>query len=163
MSDRNDLRPGEGEGAQAPRATAFRGRDTEAPRIPLRAHPDTLDRRIDAALSRRPRPEIPAGFAARVAAGLPALEQARPVQPAPRGRVYSRIATLMSLAILLTAVALSAPYLPAGSRFAMGVQWLICGEIVVLALALVRDLWLPNLLDSRLGFHPAPDVFRRSS
>jgi len=98
-----------------------------------------LDQRILGALERAPEVSIPADFAARVAAKVPARRSV-PVTPARWGRLTMRV----SLAVLLVAMVLVA--VKDGGRTAMGsaVEWTLCTQFLAFAVWLGVRRWRPS-------------------
>jgi hypothetical protein len=102
---------------------------------------DALEERVTRALERAPEVTIPAGFAARVADRLPerrafAVTHAR----------YGLMAIRISMAVLV--ISLVAVAMLAGERsvFGIALEWVLCAELVALAMWLggVRELILPE-------------------
>ena len=86
-----------------------------------------LDARITLALETPPRPEIPPGFAARVAAQMPPLT---PVTLTPRG--YGRNAALISLAVLLALIFVFA-HRAGASPLWTSMEWVFCAQFALVA------------------------------
>jgi hypothetical protein len=95
-----------------------------------------MDARLVRALEARPAVEIHAGFAARVAARVPAR---RPVLLTPRH--YGRnavVACLAVLAVVLLALALRGAN---GTALGVAVEWFVCAMFVTLAIWLGAWRW----------------------
>jgi hypothetical protein len=93
---------------------------------------NSLDARIILALESAPRPEIPAGFAARVARQLPA----RPMVVLAPGRYGPRaaLACLLVLMVLMLALAHKAT---GSSLYWSSLEWIFCAQFAALAVWLV--------------------------
>ena len=96
-----------------------------------------IDRRVVRALERAPEVSIPAGFAARVVGQLPA-RSAGAVTPARYGPVAMRI----SMAVLVVALVVLGMRSADHSVFGIALEWILCGQLVVVAMWLggVRSL-----------------------
>ena len=96
-----------------------------------------MDRRVVRALERAPGVEIPADFAARVAGHMPAW---RPLAVTPTH--YGLIAMRSSMAVLVLALAVLGMRTADHSVFQVALEWILCGQLVVVAMWLggVRSL-----------------------
>jgi hypothetical protein len=96
-----------------------------------------IDRRVVRALERAPEVSIPAGFAVRVVGQLPA-RSAVAVMPARYGPVAMRI----SMAVLVVALVVLGMRSADHSVFGIALEWILCGQLVVVAMWLggVRSL-----------------------
>jgi hypothetical protein len=93
---------------------------------------NSLDARIILALESAPRPEIPAGFAARVARQLPA----RPMIVLTPGR-YGQRAALACLLVLLVLMLAIAHKATGSSLYWSSLEWIFCAQFTALAAWLV--------------------------
>jgi hypothetical protein len=93
---------------------------------------NSLDERIILALETAPRPEIPAGFAARVASQLPA----RPTVVLTQGR-YGQRAALGCLMVLLVMMLAIAGKATGSSLYWSSLEWIFCAQFAALAVWLV--------------------------
>jgi hypothetical protein len=102
---------------------------------------EEMDRRVVEALERVPAVEIPTGFAARVAGQLP-MRRAVAVTPARYGLLAARI----GMAVLLLAIVVVAMHSANPSKLGVVLQWILCAQVVGLALWLsdVRSLIAPE-------------------
>jgi hypothetical protein len=89
-----------------------------------------LEARIALALESAPQPEIPAGFAARVAAQAPPID---PLTPAPSR--YGRYTAMVCVAILLALIFLAARH-SADSPVWISVESLLCLQLALIAIGL---------------------------
>lgn len=98
---------------------------------------DSMDERLTRALERKPAVDVPAGFAARVAAQVP---QRRPVavQPARYGLLAARI----GMGVLLLALIMAAMHSAGRTVFGVAVEWVLCAELAALA-AWLSGVWKP--------------------
>jgi hypothetical protein len=94
--------------------------------------PRILERKIQTALEATPRLEVPAGFAARVAAVLPPRPE---IALTPR-RYGVRVAMICLLALVVVLPAL-APKIPGSSLYWLSIQTLFCGQFVLVTVWLV--------------------------
>ncbi len=97
-----------------------------------------FERRLDQALATAPQPPVPADFAARMAALVPARESSLPQKAA-----YARISIILSAVALFVALLLIAPHASTGSTFAIALEWILCAQLSLLALyvALPGSSW----------------------
>jgi hypothetical protein len=93
---------------------------------------NSLDARIILALESAPRPEIPAGFAARVARQLPA----HPMVVLTQGR-YGQRAALGCLLVLLVMMLAIAGKATGSSLYWSSLEWIFCAQFAALAVWLV--------------------------
>ena len=101
-----------------------------------------LMQRITAALETAPEVQVPADFAARVAARVPQVKRRRLVVPSLTPARYGRFATLVAMLVLLAAVLVFAPH-TRGS-----ILWTVLEAVLVMELgALV--LWFGWLRRAR--------------
>jgi len=98
---------------------------------------DPMDARLTRALERTPAVEVPAGFAARVAAQVP-VRRAVAVVPARYGLLAARI----GMGVLLAALVVVAKRTTGHSVLGMAVEWLLCAELAGLA-AWLSGVWKP--------------------
>jgi hypothetical protein len=89
---------------------------------------DAVSLRVVSALERKPEVDVPAGFAARVAAQLPARRVAA-VTPARYGMMAIRIG-IAALVVALVAVGMHSSGRPV---FGITLEWILCAELVGLA------------------------------
>jgi hypothetical protein len=92
----------------------------------------SLDRRIIRALEDAPRPEIPFGFAARVAAQLPS----RPMVVLTPGR-YGHLAAVACLVVLLALMLAFAHRATGTSLYWFSIESIFCAQFALLAVWLV--------------------------
>ncbi len=99
---------------------------------------DELERRIDESLAQAPVLTIPADFAARVAALVPAQQEVAIARP-----TFGRNTVLVCAAVLLIALLIVAPHATGKSVFATGIEWILCAQLSLLGLwfALSRSPW----------------------
>ena len=90
---------------------------------------EAFERRLEQALATAPPLKIPADFAARVASRVPA---STPVA-LPR-TAYARNSIILSALVLLIALLVVAPKAVHGLSFATGLEWLLCGQLSLLAI-----------------------------
>ena len=90
---------------------------------------DVLEERVVQALERVPEVRIPVGFAARVAGQVPE-RRAFAVRPARYGLMTMRI----SVVVLVLALAAAAMHSGGRSVFGIVLEWVLCAELVALAL-----------------------------
>jgi hypothetical protein len=96
---------------------------------------DALERRIMLALETAPRPEIPAGFAARVASLLPP-----PAQAVLTPRRYGQRAAVACLVVLLVLMLAFAHRAAGNSLYWFSIESIFCAQFALLAVWLVaRD------------------------
>jgi hypothetical protein len=96
---------------------------------------DALERRIMLALETAPRPEIPAGFAARVASLLPP-----PAQVVLTPRRYGQRAAVACLVVLLVLMLAFAHRAAGNSPYWFSIESIFCAQFALLAVWLVaRD------------------------
>jgi hypothetical protein len=92
---------------------------------------ELLGARIVAALERAPEIRIPEGFAARVAAQVPAVAAIPDAQPyAIR---YGRAAVVMCMVLSAAAMVMLAPRATGHAIFWMSLEWGLCAQFCVLA------------------------------
>jgi hypothetical protein len=106
----------------------------------IRDNTDALEVRVTRALERMPAVTIPAEFAARVAGRLPQRRTfaARPAR-------YGLMAMRISMAVLVIAVVAVAMHASGrNSVLGIGLEWVLCAELVTLAVWLsgVRGLFV---------------------
>ena len=94
----------------------------------------TLDARVIEALERKPRVEIPEGFAARVALQASALRAHVPVR-APR---FGVMAVVICAVHSVVAMQLLAPRTTGRDPFWMALQWVLCAQFCALTAWLGR-------------------------
>lgn len=87
-----------------------------------------LDANIARALETAPAVEIPAGFAARVAAQVPPLET---VALTPRH--YGRNAAIVSMGVLLALIAVFAQRSMGSSLLWTSIEWIFCVQLALVA------------------------------
>jgi hypothetical protein len=92
----------------------------------------SLDRRIIRALENAPRPEIPAGFAARVAAQLPPS----PTVVLTPGR-YGHLAAVACLVVLVTLMLAFAHRVTGTSLYWFSIESIFCAQFALLSVWLV--------------------------
>jgi hypothetical protein len=100
---------------------------------------DELDERIARALERVPVVTIPAGFAARVAAQVPMRREM-----AARSARYGLMSMRISMAVLVIALIAVAMHTTGRGVFGIALEWVLCAELVTLAVWLsgVRELFV---------------------
>lgn len=98
---------------------------------------DSVDARLTRALERKPAVDVPADFAARVAAQVP-VRQAVVVVPTRYGLMAARI----GMAVLLAALVVVAMRSTGHSVFGIAVEWVLCAELAGLA-AWLSGAWKP--------------------
>jgi hypothetical protein len=98
-------------------------------------NPQSLDARIIVALETAPRPEIPAGFAARITRQLPP----RPALVLTPVRYGRRAAAACLVVLMVLMLAFARPANP-GSLYWFSIEFIFCAQFVALAVWLVaRD------------------------
>ena len=98
---------------------------------------DSMDERLTRALERKPKVDVPAGFAARVAGQVP-VRRAFAV-PAAR---YGLLAARIGMGVLLLALVVVAMRFPGRTMFGVALEWILCAELAGLAIWL-GGMWKP--------------------
>ena len=98
---------------------------------------DSMDERLTRALERKPKVDVPAGFAARVAGQVP-VRRAFAV-PAAR---YGLLAARIGMGVLLLALVVVAIHFPGRTTFGVVLEWILCAELAGLAIWL-GGMWKP--------------------
>jgi hypothetical protein len=89
---------------------------------------EALELRIERALERAPQAEIPADFASRVAAQVPARPQT------VRETRYGRRTMIGGLVVLFVAILAFAPRAGTSQIVSVTIEWTLCAQFVLLAL-----------------------------
>ncbi|WP_213805049.1 hypothetical protein [Granulicella sp. dw_53] len=92
---------------------------------------EEFERRVVRALERQPAVRIPAGFAARVASQAPVRIAAT---AAVRRTRYGFGMVWVGMVLLLVAMLGLAPRAGAGSAVWVGLEWVLCGQFILLAM-----------------------------
>jgi len=105
----------------------------------MRVGEDALEERVTRALERVPEVRIPAEFAARVVAQVPKRKEIA-VRPAR----YGLMAMRTSVAVLVLALVVVAMHATVRSVIGIALEWVLCAELVALAVWLsgVRELFV---------------------
>jgi hypothetical protein len=98
---------------------------------------DSMEERLTRALERKPKVDVPAGFAARVAGQVP-VRRAFAV-PAAR---YGLLAARIGMGVLLLALVVVAMHFPGRTMFGVALEWILCAELAGLAIWL-GGMWKP--------------------
>jgi hypothetical protein len=98
---------------------------------------DSMEERLTRALERKPKVDVPAGFAARVAGQVP-VRRAFAV-PAAR---YGLLAARIGMGVLLLALVVVAMRFPGRTMFGVALEWILCAELAGLAIWL-GGMWKP--------------------
>lgn len=98
---------------------------------------DSMEERLTRALERKPKVDVPAGFAARVAGQVP-VRRAFAV-PAAR---YGLLAARIGMGVLLLALVVVAIHFPDRTMFGVVLEWILCAELAGLAIWL-GGMWKP--------------------
>ena len=98
---------------------------------------DSMEERLTRALERKPKVDVPAGFAARVAGQVP-VRRAFAV-PAAR---YGLLAARIGMGVLLLALVVVAMRFPGRTMFGVALEWILCAELAGLAIWL-GGMWRP--------------------
>jgi len=98
---------------------------------------DDIDTRLTSALERKPAVDVPAGFAARVAAQLPV--QMAAVAPTTR---YGLMAARIAMGVVLVALVVLATHSTGHTLVGVALQWVLYAELVGLA-AWLTGVWKP--------------------
>ena len=98
---------------------------------------DTIDARLTRALERKPAVDVPAEFAARVAAQVP-VRRAVAVVPARYGFLAARV----GMAVLSVALVVMAMRTTGHSVLGVALEWLLCAELAGLA-GWLGGVWRP--------------------
>ena len=99
-----------------------------------RAAAEAFERRVVRALERQPEVAIPADFAARVAGSAGVRRAASVRRPRLRRTHYGYSMGLIGMAMLLLAMLAFASRAVAGSVTWVGLEWVLCGQFVALAM-----------------------------
>jgi hypothetical protein len=110
---------------------------------------EQIDARIVAALERAPEVRIPEGFAASVAARVPAAQES--LSPHTYAIRYGKAAMVACMVLCAAAMLLLAPRATGHAIFWMSLEWVLCAEFCVLAASL--GMWLAG--DRVLSVEPA--------
>ena len=98
---------------------------------------DSMEERLTRALERKPKVDVPAGFAARVAGQVPV----RRVVAVPTAR-YGLLAARIGMGVLLLALVVVAMHFPGRTMFGVALEWILCAELAGLAIWL-GGMWKP--------------------
>ena len=98
---------------------------------------DSMEERLMRALERKPAVDVPAGFAAQVAAQVPTRREVA----APAAR-YGLLAAWIGLGVLLLALVVLAMHSTGHTMFGVALEWMLCAELAGLALWL-GGMWKP--------------------
>ena len=98
---------------------------------------DSMEERLTRALERKPAVDVPAGFAARVAAQVPV----RRAVAVPTAR-YGLLAARIGMGVLLLALVVVAIHFPGRTMFGVALEWILCAELAGLAIWL-GGMWKP--------------------
>jgi hypothetical protein len=98
---------------------------------------DTIDARLTRALERKPAVDVPAEFAARVAAQVP-VRRAVALPPARYGLLAARV----GMGVLLVALVVLAMRSTGHPVLGEALEWVLCAELAGLALWL-SGVWKP--------------------
>jgi hypothetical protein len=98
---------------------------------------DGIDTRLTHALERKPAVDVPADFAARVAAQVAARREVA-VVPARYGLMTARIGMAMLLVALMVVATRSIGH----TVFGVTLEWILCAELAALA-AWLSGVWKP--------------------
>jgi hypothetical protein len=96
---------------------------------------DSMEERLTRALERKPKVDVPAGFAARVAGQVPV----RRAVAVPTAR-YGLLAARIGMAVLVVALVVLAMRHADDTVFGITVEWILCAELVGLA-AWLGGVW----------------------
>jgi len=99
---------------------------------------DSMEERLTRALERKPKVDVPAGFAARVAGQVP-VRRAFAV-PAAR---YGLLAARIGMGVLLLALVVVAMRSTGHTMFGVALEWILCAELAGLA-AWLSGVWKPS-------------------
>ncbi len=98
---------------------------------------DAFEQRLDDALATGPELTVPADFAARLAALVPA----RPMLQVS-STAYARRSVVISTAVLLAMLLLLAPHAASGTTLPTLIEWIVCAQLSLVGLLTISP-WSP--------------------